>query len=536
MSWETATEEAALALDVWPLDEHNVKLLDAVHPRSWADPAPDADVVYDLIAIGAGAGGLVSAKQSARRGARSAMISEHLAGGDCLNVGCVPSKALLRCARAASEVRRAAEFGLVLPEGAAPRVDFGRVMERMRKLRAKISDADSHDGTNAAGADVFQGRGRFVGPNEIEVNGQRLRFRKAVIATGGRAAVPPNIPGLASVPYRTNATLFNLTELPRRMVVLGAGPIGLEMAQAFAAFGSEVTCVQRCERILSRNDADAAAALQACLERDGIRFIVSAEVLNVATSAAAVAASAGAPSGEIELQVRSAAGGSERLVCDVLLVATGRTPNVDDLGLEAAGVQSVADGVRVNDLLQSTNPDVYAVGDCVAGVGRFTHLSGEMAKMAVQNALFGDSWRLSSLVLPAVTYTEPELASVGDAAVAAAAAAADGKGEGEGEGEGALDTYTTPLAHNDRAILEGDADDGSFVRVHCRRGTDTIVAATVLAPRAGEIISELTLAIQEGIGLGRVARVIHPYPTTAEAVMGCGLQYIRKHWQKMPPR
>ena len=237
MSWQGHDEEAR-ALQVWPLDEHNIATLDAVRPRGWEDPPPAVE--YDLIAIGAGAGGLVSAKQSGRRGARSAMISEHLAGGDCLNVGCVPSKALLRCARAIKEVRRAAEFGVVI-SGPPPAVDFGAIMSRMRRLRAAIAPADAHSASAAAGVDVFQGRGRFTGPNTVEVNGTTLRFRKAVIATGGRASVP-DVPGLATAPYVTNATLYNLTALPERLVVLGCGTIALEMAQAFAAFGSQVAC------------------------------------------------------------------------------------------------------------------------------------------------------------------------------------------------------------------------------------------------------------------------------------------------------
>ena len=237
MSWHGHDDEAR-ALQVWPLDEHNIATLDAVRPLGWEDPPPAVE--YDLIAIGAGAGGLVSAKQSGRRGARSAMISEHLAGGDCLNVGCVPSKALLRCARAIKEVRRAAEFGVVI-SGPPPAVDFGAIMSRMRRLRAAIAPADAHSASAAAGVDVFQGRGRFTGPNTVEGNGTTLRFRKAVIATGGRASVP-DVPGLATAPYVTNATLYNLTALPERLVVLGCGTIALEMAQAFAAFGSQVTC------------------------------------------------------------------------------------------------------------------------------------------------------------------------------------------------------------------------------------------------------------------------------------------------------
>ena len=342
LSWGAGHEEEARALQVWPLDEHNIATLDAVRPRGWEDPPPAAE--YDLIAIGAGAGGLVSAKQSGRRGARSAMISEHLAGGDCLNVGCVPSKALLRCARAIKEVRRAAEFGVVI-SGPPPTVDFGAIMDRMRRLRAAIAPADAHSATAAAGVDVFQGRGRFTGPNTVEVNGTTLRFKKAVIATGGRATVP-DVPGLATAPYVTNTTLYNLTSLPERLVVLGCGTIALEMAQAFTAFGSHVTCVQRGARLLPRSDADAAAAVHAALTADGVAFELGVQVEEVTTL----------EGGRMRVRVaRGGCGGGgggggggevRELECDVLLVATGRRPNVEGLGLEEAGVAYSADGVQ----------------------------------------------------------------------------------------------------------------------------------------------------------------------------------------------
>ncbi len=344
-SWSAAgLEDDARSLNVWPLDEHNIRTLDAVHPLVWEDPEePPAE--YDLIAIGAGAGGLVSAKQSGRRGARSAMISEHLAGGDCLNVGCVPSKALLRCARAIKEVRRAAEFGVVL-QGPPPTVDFGAIMARMRRLRSSIAPADAHTATVSAGADVYQGRGRFTGRNTVEVNGKTLRFKKAVVATGGRAALPAGVPGLEDAPYVTNATLFNLTTLPPRLVVLGCGYVALEMAQAFAAFGSQVTCVQRGHRLLPRSDADAASAVHAALSEDGVSFLLGATVEEVATEAGGlmrvrVAQSGGGGGGEGEggaAGEKEAVATTTTLECEALLVATGRRPNVEGLGLEAAGV------------------------------------------------------------------------------------------------------------------------------------------------------------------------------------------------------
>ena len=518
----------ARELGVWPLDAANAELLDAVRPRNWRDPS-SADVVYDLLVIGAGAGGLISSKQSARRGARSCMISEHLAGGDCLNVGCVPSKALLHCARVARDARNAITEGFLRGEPLA--VDFGAVMARMRRLRAKIAPADAHDGTVGAGADVYQGRGVFVGPNTVEVNGQRLRFKKAVIATGGRATVPAaaTTPGLADAPYVTNATLYNLTELPTRMVVIGAGVIAMEMAQAFAAFGTQVTVLVR-SRIMARDEPAAAEAVQRALERDGVRFVFGAELRRVTTlrQPEVVPATAGAPPGALSLPLmrlsvwsRQAGGAatSFECECDTLLLATGRTPNVEGLGLEAAGVAyDLKEGVQIDDFGATTNPSVFAVGDCAAGVPRFTHMSGEMAKAVVQNALFGERWAISSMVVPRCAYTHPEVAAVG---LTKADAARRGL---------TLDTYSASLAHNDRVLLEGDDNLGGFVEVHCEQGSDTIVGATVVAPNAGNIINELSLAIQAQLGLGVLARVIHPYPTVGEGVMQAGLGYIRKHW------
>lgn len=521
-SWsekDPALVAAAKELGVWPLDEHNAVLLDAVHPRKWDGPS-DADAVaeYDLIAIGAGGGGLISAKQSARRGARSALISGHLAGGDCLNVGCVPSKGLLHCMKATKEARAAFTEGFVVGKGtAAPdlSVDFGAVMRRMRKLRAKIAPADSHEGTVGAGAHCFQGYAKFVGPNEVEVNGRRLRFKKAVIATGGKAAVP-DTPGLRESPYITNESIFNLTKLPPRLVTLGSGVIALEMAQCFAVFGSKVTVLVRGERLLPREDADVAAVMQKALEKDGVRFLFKAKLSKVSSGPAD-------KDGLAKFALSGTVGGAALAEeCDALLVSTGRVPNVTGLGLEAAGIEaSPKDGVYTNDLLQTKNPAVFAIGDCAAGVPRLTHASGEMAKLAVQNALFDDEWKMSSMVIPQCTYTEPELAGVGLTPYEAQKKGIE------------LDTYVAGLEHNDRSILDGEEFAG-MVKIYTAKGTDKIVGATICASRAGEMINELTLAMKEGIGLEAIGRTVHCYPTIGEGVMQAGLAYIRTKWGKLP--
>eukprot|EP00547_Thalassionema_nitzschioides_P002988 CAMPEP_0194204934 /NCGR_PEP_ID=MMETSP0156-20130528/4329_1 /TAXON_ID=33649 /ORGANISM="Thalassionema nitzschioides, Strain L26-B" /LENGTH=522 /DNA_ID=CAMNT_0038931079 /DNA_START=114 /DNA_END=1682 /DNA_ORIENTATION=+ len=516
-AYDESQEDDARKLEIWPLDEYNVKLLNEVHPRDYVQSTPAPHEVYDLIAIGAGAGGLVSSKQTARRGGKSAMISAHLAGGDCLNVGCVPSKALLRAMKAIREVKRSAEFGINLG-GSEPTIDFSTIMKRLREKRSVISPADGHTGTTSVGTHVFQGRGRFTGRNTIEVNGVTLNFRKAVVATGGRPTIP-NYPGLKDAPYTTNELLFNLEELPPRMLVLGSGVIALEMAQSFASFGSSVTVIQRSDRLFKSKfgDEEAAELLQKLLGEDGVNFLSKTTVKQVETLRDRSLDTL--PLMKVTLDVD----GEERdLECECLLVATGRASNVEDLGLEAAGVEyKLGKGVTINDYAQSVgNEDVYAVGDCAAGVPRLTHMSGEMAKQVVQNALFGDSWKLSDYVVPAVMYTEPEYATVGIASLDQAVS------------EGVeVDVYRGGLEHNDRAILE--SDNHGFVKVICEKGTDKILGATIVASRAGEIINEVTLAMKHGIGLGGIGRNIHAYPTTGEALMGAGLQFINSRWKRL---
>jgi pyruvate/2-oxoglutarate dehydrogenase complex dihydrolipoamide dehydrogenase (E3) component len=495
-------DEARKTLNVWPLDEHNAELLNEVHPRDYESKAPYEE--YDLIAIGSGAGGLVSSKQASRRGAKSALISEHLAGGDCLNVGCVPSKALIRSAKAVSQVKSAAEFGIITGDY---KVDFSAVMTRVRKCRATIAPADGHSGTEAAGTHIFQGRGVLTGPNTVEVNGKTLKFKNCVIATGGRPTVP-DIPGLKDSPYTTNEQLFNLEELPPRMIILGAGVIALEMAQCFALLGSKVIVVNRSSRLFESKggDPEAAEILERELTKDGVTFLASAKATKVETMQEGSAE-------EFPL-IKVTIDGAEH-ECDCLLVATGRAANVENLGLEAAGVEfKIGAGISVNDLSQSvSNPSIYAVGDCVAGVPRLTHTSGEMAKLVVQNSLAGDDWKLSSLVIPAVAYTEPEYATVGIAS------------EDQAAKDGIeVDVYRAGLEHNDRAICEGS--NVGFCKIVVKKGTDEIVGSTIVAERAGEMINEVTLAMKNKLGLYAIGRNIHSYPTTGEAVMGCGVQYI----------
>jgi len=473
-----------------PLDEYNRKLIENVHPPSWVNPEPKER--YHMVVIGAGTAGLVSAKGAAGLGARVALIERHLMGGDCLNVGCVPSKGVIRASRAWQEARQAAERfgGPAVDPGAA--VDFGAAMERMRCLRAQISDVDSAEGARKAGVDVFLGNGRFTGPDTIEVDGKRLRFRRAVIATGGRAAIPA-IPGLAEAGFRTNETIFNLTELPKRLVVIGGGPIGCELSQAFARFGSRVTHLVQEGHVLPREDADAAEIVQRAMIEDGVQFEFGVKVVEAQRRGAERAV------------VFERNGERHEAAADEILIAVGRAPNVEGLGLEAAGIRHGKRGVEVDDHLRTSNKSVFACGD-VASRFQFTHIADAQARIVIQNALFFGRAKASALTIPWCTYTGPEVAHVG-------LYAKDAKEKGI-----EVESVTIHLADVDRAILDG-ADEG-FLRVHVEKGSKDgkILGATLVAEHAGDMIGELCLAITHGIGLGKIASVIHPYPTQGEVV------------------
>ncbi|MEQ2005369.1 MAG: mercuric reductase [Limisphaerales bacterium] len=478
-----------------PWDEHNRKLYAHVHPPDWVNPTPAPR--YNLVVIGGGTAGLVTAAGAAGLGAKVALIEKHLLGGDCLNVGCVPSKALLRASRAAAEARRAGEFGVRVSGEIS--VDFPAVMERMRRLRADISPHDSAARFRELGIDVFIGRAKFIGPDTVRVDEHSLRFAKAVIATGARAAAPP-IPGLKDVPYLTNETLFSLTELPKRLGIIGAGPIGCEMAQAFARFGAEVFLVEAAHGILPREDRAAAGVVQAALLRDGVTLLCCGKDLKLAKD----------PQG-VRLQVESHGQGYDVLV-DQLLVAVGRAPNVEGLGLETVGVAFDTKGVKVNDRLQTANSRVFACGD-ICSPYQFTHAADFMARIVIQNALFKGRAKASSLIIPWATYTSPEIAHVG-------------LYEAEAQQRGiAVDTFTQELSRVDRAILDGETD--GFVRVHVRKGTDEILGATIVAAHAGDLIGEVSLAMKGGLGLKTIGAAIHPYPTQAEAIRKVGDLYSR---------
>lgn len=477
-------------------DPYDRQVIENCHPPNHVNPTPTGK--YNLIAIGAGAAGLVSAGGAGGLGAKAAIIERALMGGDCLNIGCVPSKAVIRAARAVYDLRIAREFGVHL--SSESQINFAKAMERMRRLRAKISLNDSVARfQNEFGVDVYLGDARFVGPAEIDVDGKRLEFDRAVIATGGRPAELP-IPGLKEAGYFTNENIFKLTELPRRLAVIGGGPIGCELAQAFARFGSRVTIINDVAQILPREDADAAAIIHRQFEREGITIINQAKITRVERR------------GADKVIVYSRDGKESRVECDAILLAAGRAPNIEGLGLEAAGVNYSRDGVIVDDYLRTSNPRIYAAGD-VCSKFKFTHAADAMARAVLRNALFFGRAKMSAMIMPWVTYTDPEVAHVGFYEADARAAGFD------------VATITESFEDVDRAILDGE--DEGFARAHYDRKTGKILGGTIVARHAGEMIGELTLAITNGLKMGALSATIHPYPTQAEVLRKIGDAYNR---------
>ena len=477
-------------------DAGDTERLANVHPAHWRNPTPANR--YALVVIGAGTAGLVAAHAAAALGAKVALIERNLLGGDCLNVGCVPSKAIIRTSHLYADMRDAGRYGAQTP--ADIRVDFAAVMQRMRGIRARISHVDSVQRLVAAGVDVFFGQARFGASDWLTVDGAKLRFRKALIATGARPDTPA-IPGLVEAGFLTNENVFDLTELPRRLLVIGGGPLGCELAQAFCRFGAQTTIAQRWPLFLPREERDAAQLLSDAFVRDGIEVRLNTTAVNVRVD------------GGQKLVDLVSEGYESTVAVDAILTGTGRVPNVDGLDLEIAGVEyDTTTGVRVDDFLRTSNPRIYAAGDaCLQD--KFTHTADASARIVVQNALFLGRQRLSALTIPWCTYTDPVIAHVGLYVRQARERGIPVK------------TFTIPMHEVDRAIA--DSEEAGFVKIHVRERTDRILGATVVARHAGEMINEISLAMVAGIGLRTLARVIHAYPTQAEGIRKAADAYNR---------
>ena len=490
------------AVTIAPMDEYNQKLLANVHPPDWANPKP-ADC-YDLVVIGAGTAGLVTAKGAAGLdiGLKVAMIEKNLMGGDCLNVGCVPSKCLIRSSRVVADMKESAPYGVQPPEDI--RVDFPAVMARMRKVRTKISPVDSAIAAKKAGVDVFFGEASFAGENTITVNGQTLKFKKAVIASGARA-VKPKIAGIEEVGYLTNENVFSLTELPKRLAIIGGGPIGCELAQAFHRLGSEVILFHKNSHLLNKEDPDAAEVIQQSFLKEGIRLVLNCDLKGVQASPEGKVISYGGDRGQASI------------VVDEILAGAGRQPNVESLNLEAVGVEyDPRKGVKVNDHLQTSNSKIYGAGD-VCMNWKFTHAADAAARIVIKNTLFtpfglGKS-KLSDLTMPWVTFTDPEIAHVG-------------MYEEEAQAKG-IDCNTVKIDFDDvdRALADGETE--GFLKILHKKGSDEILGATIVARHGGEMISEITTAMIGEMGLSKISTVIHPYPTQANAIKQAADTYRR---------
>lgn len=461
-------------------------LADNVRPGNWTNPDPAPR--YNLVVVGAGSAGLVTAAGAAGLGAKVALIERHNMGGDCLNFGCVPSKGLIRCGRAVADARNAHHFGATGSDKI--HADFTAAMAHMHEVRADISRHDSaHRFQHELGVDVFFGQGRFSSPDTLTVDGKALKFRKAAICTGARAFAPP-IPGLRETGYLTNETVFDLRKLPPRLAIIGAGPIGCELAQAFARLGSKVAILEYGSRILPREDREAADIVQQSMAHEGITFHFDCRTKQVSRHGRDKIIQAELPATQLKLAV------------DDILVAIGRAPNVDGLDLDRAGVIfDSKTGIRVDKRLRTSNRRIYAAGD-VCSLYKFTHTADAMARILLANALFHGRQTTRNMVVPWVTYTSPEVAHVG-------------LYEDEAKKLGyTVTTLTVLLSEIDRAIIDGETE--GFARIHLKKGSDKILGATIVATHAGEMIGEMSLAMTAGLGLGTIGRTIHPYPTQAE--------------------
>ena len=440
---------------------------------------------YDLAIVGGGTAGIIAAKTAGSLGARVVLVERDRTGGDCLWTGCVPSKSLIAAAHAAHAMRGAGRFGITPVE---PQVDFAAVMAYVRRAIERIEPVDSPEALSEAGAEVIAGTAVFTGPNELQVDGRSLRFGHALIATGSTPALPP-VPGLADVEPLTSDTVWDLTELPQRLAVLGGGPIGCELGQAFARLGAEVTVIEAAERLVPREEPQAGIALSAALAADGVRVLTSTTVTKAARHADGV---------------RLDLAGAGVLDVDQVLVATGRRPRSAGLGLDAAGVRLDERGhVVVDAKLRTSNRRIYAGGD-VTGAPAFTHVAGMHGSIAATNALLVPTRRIDHERIPWVTFTDPEIAHVG--------LTEDQARQRHGN---AVRIRQLRHEHVDRAIVEDNVDGFTHVVLDAK---GRVLGATIVAPRAGEMIAELTALVARRGRLRDLSSVVHPYPAWSDGV------------------
>ena len=479
-----------------PVDAYERERVANTRPSAWRNPQPGGP--YQLAIVGAGPAGMVAAELAASLGVRVALIERNAIGGVNLETGSVPSKTLIRTSRIYADMRDAQHYGASVPDSV--NVDFAAAMERVRSIRARLSRNDSAQRLAAAGVDVYFGEARFVTGNMLAVDGQRLGFRKALIATGARPHIP-DIPGLAQAGYLTNDNVFDLTELPRRLLVIGGGPLGCEQAQAFCRLGAQTTIVQDKPLFLGQEERDAAQILSEAFARDGIEVRLN-------TTALAVRVASGTKLVDlVSDDYRNTIG------VDAILTGAGRRPNVEGLNLAAVGIDCDPGGrIRVDDFLRTGNANIHAAGD-VCLQSSFVDTAAASARIAVQNALLRRAHRWSEVVIPSCTYTDPEIARVG-----LSVREANERGI-------PVKTFTIPMHEIDRAVA--DSETAGFVKVHLRERTDRILGATIVARHAGDMINGITLAMVAGFGLRRLSHVLHAYPTQADAIRQAADAYNR---------
>lgn len=467
-----------------------------VRPQDWRNPQPKD--LYDLVIIGAGPAGIAAAEYAARRGFSVALVERTALGGDTLHTGSVPSKALIRTAHVYDAMRDADEFGAPLPE--QPALDFAAALARMRRIRTRISVYHSADELAALGIDIFFGTARFAGSNRLCIDKTLLPFRKALIATGARPKIP-DIPGLEQAGYQTSSTIFDVKELPKRLVVIGGGPLGCELAQAFCRLGSHVTIVQNNPKFLPREERDAAEILNWSMARDGMEIRLNTII---------TAARRDGDTKILETLNNEMRG---EIAADEILVCTGRLPNIETLDLAAASIASnPRRGITVDEFLCSSNPDVYAAGDACLPL-KFTNAAQSSARIAAANALTQGGRKHDNSVIPWCTYCSPEIAHIGLQVWDARRQSIP------------IKSYTVMLNDIDRAITDGE--ETGFVKIHIAEGTDRILGATIVASHASELINEIAVIMSTGIGMTALAEVIHTYPAQSGAILQAAQAYRR---------
>lgn len=470
--------------------------LQRVRPADWKNPKPQD--CFDLAIIGAGPAGIVAAESASRLGYSVALVERNRVGGNSLNSGSVPSKAIIRTARVYADINEAEEFGASGSQENVP--DFPAAMARMRRIRTRIAEFHSVDSLLALGVQVFFGDARFDARDALVIGESRLRFKKCLIATGARPRTS-EIPGLDQIGYSTSDTIFEKITLPKRLVVIGGGPLGCELAQALCRLGPHVTIVQNEPKFLPGEERDAAEILSWSMARDGVEIHLNTSVVGAREVGGTKILET------LNNEVRGT------IKADEILLCIGRVPNVEDLGLEAAAIELGSNrGIRVDDFLCTTNPNVYAAGD-VCMPYKFTNAAQASAHIAVQNALLSGQQRHTELTIPWCTFCDPEIAHVGLRVLEARQRSIP------------IKSFTIMMQDVDRAITDGQ--DVGYLKIHIEDGTDKILGATIVASRASELVNEMAVILGSGISMNKLANIVHTYPTESRAITLAALAYVR---------